>query len=244
MERKHNKTDNKPTRHRTGINDAPEKIVHDLSQPLGVQHAVQGPHEDGLARIQLLRRRFRVVRVVQNPGDDLHLLGLHPFGRNLKVPIPAVGKIVGAGLQQRLDVLLGLEDDVHVPLGLRGLLVFAGPLDADGPELFERLDQQLLGDVPGDAPQEHLARVARGFVGARRQHAAPGAGGVEDCYSETDASLGDYRGRDGDLHAAERWKRAARSSCRLSWTWPASVIKPKALLFHLSNICTRRIAET
>ena len=80
--------------------------------------------------------------------------------------------------QQSSHRVLGVEDDVEVPLRRRRRTSLPGPLYPDVAVGLEGVDQTLLGDVPGDAPEEDLAAVERVLVLSGRELAGPGAGGV------------------------------------------------------------------
>lgn len=56
-----------------GIHDAPEKVVHDAGQRLGVKHAVQSTDKHRLTGVQALGGTAHVVAVRDHPGDHLHL---------------------------------------------------------------------------------------------------------------------------------------------------------------------------
>ena len=75
------------------------------------------------------------------------------------------------------NLLVVLEDDVEVPLGDGGV-VLAGPLDSDGAVHLEGGEEGRLGDVPWDAPEEHLAGEDGAAHDALGQLARPGARGV------------------------------------------------------------------
>ena len=55
----------------------------------------------------------------------------------------------------------------------RVVLVFARPVNGDGSELSELIDQRSLRDVPWHSPEKHLATVAGVFVVLRRQLTHP-----------------------------------------------------------------------
>ena len=71
-------------------------------------------------------------------------------------------------------LLVVLEDDVEVPLGDGGV-VLAGPLDSDGTVHLEGGEERGLGYVPGNAPEEDLAREDRAAHDALGQLPRPGA---------------------------------------------------------------------
>ena len=60
--------------------------------------------------------------------------------------------------EEQGDVMLLLEDNVDVTLGRGGGSVLARPLDTDGTELTESLNETALSDIPGNTTQEYLAR--------------------------------------------------------------------------------------
>ncbi len=76
-------------------------------------------------------------------------------------------------------LLFRFEDDVQVALG-DGRVVLSRPLDPDGAEGLEGVEECALGDVPGHAAKEDLAREGRVAHVARGKLAGPGAGGVVD----------------------------------------------------------------
>jgi hypothetical protein len=114
----------------SGVKDVAEKVVHDVCQSLCVHHAVQRTHEDRLLRVQALGWLLDEVAVSQNPWNHLHLnaiayiknaciqgaylFGTHAATRHFVVVFSAVAEVVGAGLQERLHGLVGLEEHVDV----------------------------------------------------------------------------------------------------------------------------------
>ena len=79
--------------------------------------------------------------------------------------------------EQSSHRVLGVEDDVEVTLRRRRRTSLPGPLYPDVAVGLEGVDQTLLGDVPGDAPEEDLAAVERILVLSGRELSGPGAGG-------------------------------------------------------------------
>ncbi len=69
-------------------------------------------------------------------------------------------------------LFFGLEDYIKISFG-NGRVLLARPLDADGPEGLERIDEGGLGDVPRHAAQEDLAGQDRVAHVARRKLAGP-----------------------------------------------------------------------
>ena len=161
----------------SGINNSAEQIIHYERQRVGVQQPMQTPHEHSRVRIQAGTRSVHGVGVGEDPGDHLHLLVPHSRGGHLIVVVAALRGVLRAGAQQQLGALLGVENEVRVPL--RGvsvvLAVLSRPLHFEVSEGFEGVKQRLLCDVPRDPAQEHLGAVHGVPVAARGKLAGPGA---------------------------------------------------------------------
>ena len=66
---------------------------------------------------------------------------------------------MGALGQESCHCCLALKDDVEIAFGWRWRGPFARPLNADGSEWFEGIQETFLGNVPGNSAKEHLGAV-------------------------------------------------------------------------------------
>merc|ERR1719237_466744 len=101
----------------TCVDNSAEEVVEDVGERLGGEHPVEGTDEHRPPRIELLRGAAHKVGVGDDPGDDLHLLVAHPAAGDLEVPAAAPAVVVGAVVQEVLDLFVVFEDDVEIPLG-------------------------------------------------------------------------------------------------------------------------------
>merc|ERR1719318_1896474 len=105
-----------------GVDDTTEQIVEDHSQPLGSHHAVKGSHENCLLWVEARGWAPDVVRVCEDPGDDLDLLGPHPpAGDLVVVAVPSVVVLAALGQEVRHISFL-LEDQVEISSWWRGVV--------------------------------------------------------------------------------------------------------------------------
>lgn len=163
-----------------GVDDAAEKIVHDVPQTFGRQHPMKGTHEYRLVRIETLRRTFHEITVADHPRNDLHLFGAHSATGYLEVPIASVGKVVSGRLQQGLHVLFRFEQYVDVTFGRIRRVLFTRPFDLNRSERFESVHEGRFRDVPWNAAQKYFARVRGIPVQFHGQLSAPRTRRIEE----------------------------------------------------------------
>ena len=71
---------------------------------------MEGADEHRPARVELLRGAAHEVGVGDDPGDHLHLLVPHPAAGDLEIPAAAPAVVVGAVVQEVLDLWKKRED--------------------------------------------------------------------------------------------------------------------------------------
>ena len=91
----------------TCVDDSTEEVVEYVGERLGSEHSVEGADEHRPPRIELRGGAAHKVGVCDDPGDDLHLLVAHPATGDLEVPAAAPAVVVGAVVQEILDLERG-----------------------------------------------------------------------------------------------------------------------------------------
>ena len=143
-----------------GVDDSNKEVIEDVGEAHSFEHAEESSQEHRLLRVQPLTGAPALVAVTMHPGDDLNLLAAHPPAGHPEVPGPSTaGVVVGALGVEGGRRGLTLKDGVEVAFRWRGKVALPCPLNPDGAELSERLDQALLDNVPGDPAREDLGAV-------------------------------------------------------------------------------------
>ena len=93
----------------TCVDDSTEEVVEYVGERLGSEHSVEGADEHRPPRIELRGGAAHKVGVCDDPGDDLHLLVAHPATGDLIVPAATPAVVVGAVVQEVLDLGRGLR---------------------------------------------------------------------------------------------------------------------------------------
>ena len=132
-----------------------EVIIKDVGETHSVEHAEESSKEHWLLRVQPLTGAPALVAVTQHPGDDLNLLAAHHLAGHPEVPGPSTtGVVVGALGVEGGHRGIALKNGVEVAFRCRGKVALPCPLNPDGAELSERLDQALLDNVSDPAHGE------------------------------------------------------------------------------------------
>ena len=83
-----------------------------MREAFSVEHAMKGSDEDGLIGVEPLRGAADEVRVAEEPGDDLDLLGAGPPGGEPVVPGPSTRVVQGALGEEGRHSTLSFQDNV------------------------------------------------------------------------------------------------------------------------------------
>jgi len=171
-------------------------LLHDVGQNGCSNQSVKSAnkHSVGLLRAALIRTTIvGIVREIDSvrhdPWNDLHLTEASLAFTGLHCEVELGGRChtrLTAISEEEVDGGLALVDDIHIASSLSSAMsgdavsgvadrrhVFVGPFDTARSIEAERINQNLLGDVPRHASNEDFSRELGVDIAASRQISGP-----------------------------------------------------------------------